>query len=95
MPNANESGSGDITGRVRNCIAEVLGIDAASVGDDAVLLDLGADSVAFMDLVFKLERMFGIVIPRRFARPDVHRCDDYVHVVRALVSGAAETSVQA
>ena len=45
-------------------------VDALNADDDAVTLaarlqaDLGAESIDFLDIVFRLERNFGIKIPR-------------------------------
>ena len=51
--------------RVQSCIAEALGLDADEVGYDARLIgDLGAESLDFLDIAFRLERAFDIRIPR-------------------------------
>jgi acyl carrier protein len=51
--------------RVIREVAESLGIDAAGVSPDASLvLDLGADSLDLLDLIFRLEEAFGIQIER-------------------------------
>lgn len=54
-----------IWSKVRNCVAEALGLDDDEVELDARLIDdLGAESLDFLDLVFRLERAFDIKIPR-------------------------------
>jgi acyl carrier protein len=51
--------------RVIREVAESLGIDPADVTPDAgLILDLGADSLDLLDLVFRLEEAFGIQIER-------------------------------
>ncbi len=51
--------------RVRASIAEALAIDAAKIGPEASLIDdLGAESIDFLDLVFRLETAYGVKIPR-------------------------------
>jgi len=46
-------------------VAEALGRPAASVGlNDNLMDDLGAESLDFLDIVFKLERAFDIEITR-------------------------------
>jgi acyl carrier protein len=51
--------------RVIREVAESLGIDPADVSPDAgLVLDLGADSLDLLDLVFRLEEAFGIQIER-------------------------------
>ena len=46
-------------------IADALGCDVADVRPDASLIeDLGAESIDFLDMVFRLERVFKVKIPR-------------------------------
>lgn len=51
-------------------------VDALSVDDDQVTrtsrlkADLGAESIDFLDIVFRLERQFGIQIPREELFPE-------------------------
>ena len=50
---------------VAKTIADALGCDADEVKADASLIDdLGAESIDFLDLVFRLERAFKVKIPR-------------------------------
>lgn len=50
---------------VRKCIAESLSLEAEKVQLDSNLIDdLGADSLAFLDIVFRLEQEFDIQITR-------------------------------
>lgn len=51
--------------KVREIIADVLVIDEDEVSlDSRLIADLGAESIDFLDLVFQLEKEFGIKIPR-------------------------------
>ena len=51
--------------KVAETIADALGCDAANVKPDASLInDLGAESIDFLDIVFRLERAFKVKIPR-------------------------------
>lgn len=51
--------------KVRTCVAEVLAIDAAKITPGASLIDdLGAESLDFLDLVFRLETEYRVKIPR-------------------------------
>jgi acyl carrier protein len=51
--------------KVQSCIAEALGLDADEVTWSARLIgDLGAESIDFLDIAYRLERAFGIQIPR-------------------------------
>jgi len=50
---------------VRSCFAEALGLDDDEVTlDSFVIEDLGAESLDFLDIAFRLEEAFGIKIPR-------------------------------
>ena len=50
---------------VADMIADALGCDLAEVKPDASLIeDLGAESIDFLDMVFRLERAFKVKIPR-------------------------------
>lgn len=54
-----------ILAKVQDAIAEALGLDEDEVELDARLIDdLGAESLDFLDIVFRLERAFDIKIPR-------------------------------
>ena len=55
-----------IAAKVQNAIAEALGLDDDEVEADARLMeDLGAESLDFLDIVFRLERAFSVKIPDR------------------------------
>jgi len=55
----------EIYGTVRQCVAEVLSIDPAKVNPHASLIEeLGAESIDFLDLIFRLETAYSIKIPR-------------------------------
>lgn len=51
--------------KVRTAFAEALGLDEDEIAYDArVIGDLGAESLDFLDIAFRLERAFDIKIPR-------------------------------
>jgi len=51
--------------KVKDCIAKALETDAADIKAEAKLMaDLGAESIDFLDIVFRLEKAFKIKIPR-------------------------------
>src|SRR6187551_319452 len=55
----------EIHTRVVSVLVEALGVDEDDVTPSATLQgDLGAESIDFLDIVFRLEREFGIKIPR-------------------------------
>ena len=51
--------------KVRAALVEALGVDDEEVKPEATLVgDLGAESIDFLDIVFRLEKSFDIKIPR-------------------------------
>lgn len=51
--------------KVRQIIADVLVIDEEEISlPSRLIADLGAESIDFLDLVFQIEKEFGIKIPR-------------------------------
>lgn len=55
----------EILGTVRSAVAEVLGREESEVQPNSSLMnDLNAESLDFLDLLFRLESAFGIKIPR-------------------------------
>jgi acyl carrier protein len=57
--------------KVKKTLVEALGVDDEEVTPEATLTsDLGAESIDFLDIVFRLEKAFGIKIPRGELFPD-------------------------
>jgi acyl carrier protein len=55
----------EIFEKVRETLVDALGVDDDEVSESATLVgDLGAESIDFLDIVFRLEKNFGIKIPR-------------------------------
>ncbi len=55
----------DVFKEVQEVLVDALGVDDDEVTLDATLMgDLGAESIDFLDIVFRLEKAFGIKIPR-------------------------------
>ena len=55
----------DIFAKVSDQLQDALGVDEDEVTPEATLTgDLGAESIDFLDIVFRLEKTFGIKIPR-------------------------------
>ena len=55
----------EIFQEVQEVLVEALGVDNDEVTAEATLMgDLGAESIDFLDIVFRLEKAFGIKIPR-------------------------------
>ena len=55
----------EIFQEVQDVMVDALGVDDDEVRTEATLMgDLGAESIDFLDIVFRLEKTFGIKIPR-------------------------------
>lgn len=55
----------EIFEEVKEVLIDALGLDDDEVTEDATLMgDLGAESIDFLDIVFRLEKSFEIKIPR-------------------------------
>ncbi|MFK8111994.1 MAG: acyl carrier protein [Rubripirellula sp.] len=61
----------EIYEKVQEALVDALGVDDDEVNREATLVgDLGAESIDFLDIVFKLEKSFGITIPREELSPE-------------------------
>lgn len=81
--------------KVRDVLVEALGVDEDEVTPKATLQqDLGAESIDFLDIVFRLEKAFSIKIPRGELFPedlDTLRNDpNYVSGGQITAAGMAE-----
>jgi acyl carrier protein len=55
----------EVLEQVKTVMVDALGVDDDEVRQEATLMgDLGAESIDFLDIVFRLEKAFGIKIPR-------------------------------
>lgn len=65
---ANDS---DIFTKVQGCLVDALGVDEEEVTPEATLAgDLGAESIDYLDIIFRIEKSFGIKIDRGEMFPD-------------------------
>jgi acyl carrier protein len=61
----------DIFAKVRTTLVDALSVDDEQVTPAARLkADLGAESIDFLDIVFRLEKQFGVTIPREELFPE-------------------------
>ena len=61
----------EIFGKVQETLVEALGVDDDEVTPEATLVgDLGAESIDFLDIVFRLEKSFDVKIPRSELFPE-------------------------
>ncbi len=55
----------EIFQKVQEVLVDALGVDDDEVTAEATLMgDLGAESIDFLDIVFRLEKAFGLKVPR-------------------------------
>lgn len=63
--------SEEVFSKVQAALVDALGVEDDEVTPEATMVgDLGAESIDFLDIVFKLEKAFGITIPREELFPD-------------------------
>jgi acyl carrier protein len=78
--------------KVKETLVDALGVDDEEVTPDATLTgDLGAESIDFLDIVFRLEKGFNIKIPRGELFPDgIFNNPEFVKDGRLTASGLAQ-----
>ncbi|NQU25641.1 MAG: acyl carrier protein [Candidatus Nealsonbacteria bacterium] len=78
--------------KIQTALVDALGVDDEDVTPDATLVgDLGAESIDFLDIVFRLEKSFEIKIPRGELFPeDVLTNADYIQDGRVTDVGVEE-----
>ena len=78
--------------KVRTALVDALGVDEDEVQPEATIIgDLGAESIDFLDIVFRLEKAFGIEIPRSELSPeDILTNPTYVKDGKVSPEGIAE-----
>ncbi|GAB6164692.1 acyl carrier protein [Thermostilla marina] len=78
--------------KVREVLVDALAVDEDEVTPEATLVgDLGAESIDFLDIVFKLEKAFDIKIPRGELFPeDVLTNPEYVQDGKVTEKGLEE-----
>ena len=81
----------EIFEKVRTALVDALGVDEDDVRPDATMVgDLGAESIDFLDIVFRLEKAFGIKIPRGELFPeDVLSSSEFVNNGKLNAAGIA------
>jgi acyl carrier protein len=78
--------------KVQTALVDALGVDEDEVTPEATLVgDLGAESIDFLDIVFRLEKTFNIEIPRAELFPeDILTNAEYVQDGRVTPAGIKE-----
>lgn len=79
----------EIFEKIRDALVEALGVDEDEVTPEATLVgDLGAESIDFLDIVFRLEKAFDIKIERGELFPeDILTSSEYVEDGRVNSAG--------
>jgi len=83
----------EIFEQVKEVLVDALGLDDDEVTQEATLMaDLGAESIDFLDIVFRLEKAFGIKVPREelFPAESLMNNSEYVHNGKLTEKGLAE-----
>jgi acyl carrier protein len=82
----------DVFKKVQAALVDALGVDEEEVTPQATMVgDLGAESIDFLDIVFKLEKGFGIEIPRKELAPeDILTNAEFVKDGKVTPSGITE-----
>ena len=88
MPMSEE----EVFEKVQETLVDALGVDDDEVTPEATLTgDLGAESIDFLDIVFRLEKAFDIKIPRGELFPDnILNNPEFVQDGRLTDKGLAE-----
>ncbi len=61
----------EVYSKVKEVLVDALGVDDDEIKENATLIgDLGAESIDFLDIVFRLEKTFSIKIPKGELFPD-------------------------
>ena len=78
--------------KIQSALVDALGVDDDEVTPDATLVgDLGAESIDFLDIVFRLEKSFEIEIPRSELFPeDILTNAEYVNDGKVTDAGVSE-----
>jgi acyl carrier protein len=90
--NVDMSVNEEVFSKVQSALVDALGVDDDEVTQEATMVgDLGAESIDFLDIVFKLEKAFGIKIQTEDLFPkDILTESSYVQDGKVNANGLAE-----
>lgn len=83
----------EIFEKVQEVLEDALGLDKDEVTEEATLMgDLGAESIDFLDIVFRLEKAFDLKVPREelFPAESVLNNPEFVSSGKLTAKGMAE-----
>jgi acyl carrier protein len=79
--------SEDVFAKVQETLVDALGVDDDEVTPEATLIgDLGAESIDFLDIVFRLEKNFDVKIPRGELFPEGLASADSGYIENGVVT---------
>ncbi len=82
----------EIYDKVADAIAEALDVEKDEATPDAILMDdLGAESIDFLDIIFRIENAFNVKIPRGGMQKDILESDGVKE--EDLISAGALTAL--
>lgn len=85
----------DIFAKVRTTLVDALSVEDGDVTPGARLKgDLGAESIDFLDIVFRLEKTFGVTIPREELFPESIFQGDATFVANGKVTAAGLAALE-
>ncbi|MBA4031573.1 MAG: acyl carrier protein [Planctomyces sp.] len=91
MPSRDE-----IFEKVRDTLCDALGVDEDEVKESSTLFgDLGAESIDILDILFRLEKGFGIKIPRSELLPENVTAADPNFVANGVLTPAGVAELKA
>ena len=64
-------------------IREMLNLNAADITPQSRLIDLGAQSFDFVELILRLEKQFDVSLPKELMIPDSHTVARYIDEIVA------------
>ena len=82
----------EVFSKIKTALVDALGVDEDEVTPKATLVgDLGAESIDFLDIVFRLEKAFDIKVPRGELFPeDILTNTDYIKDGKVTPEGVAQ-----
>ncbi len=83
----------EIFEKVKDVLVDALGVDDEEIKPEATLMrDLGAESIDFLDIVFRLEKAFEIKVPREelFPADNILNSSELVSDGKLTEKGLAE-----
>jgi acyl carrier protein len=87
----------EIFQKVQEVLVDALGVDEEEVTPEATLMgDLGAESIDFLDIVFRLEKAFSLKVPREelFPAEELLNNPEFVSNGKLTAKGLAELRVK-